>query len=211
MRRAALAEHLVLHHRHDRALRFLNRRADQHALAQRQAIRLDHERRFGRVEVGKRLVLRRKRRGIRPWECRTFSSGSWRTPCCPRCARPPSPGRSRQSPPRAARRPRPGPADRPAPRPRNPRRSPSRRCTRPANIRCTFPGTTDRVLRDAAVAGQRVEFLDLRALFQRLDDRVLPSARADNQYLHILTSLEGNDREAAFLRKAPLELSRKVL
>ena len=54
--RAALAEFAALHHLHNGLLRLFHRRRDDHALAQRQPIRLDDNRRALRVQIRQRLV-----------------------------------------------------------------------------------------------------------------------------------------------------------
>ena len=48
---------------------------------------------------------------------------------------------------------------------------------------------TNSVLGDSSVTGERVNFVDLGALFQRLNDRVLPAAATDYHNLHSCTLL----------------------
>ena len=109
--------------------------ADDHALARRQHVRLQHGGIGGAGERAPSASSRSGRPRTTPWARRPRASAPWRTPWSPRCAPPPPSARTRGCPRPPARPRAPPPA---APRVRPPRgRSPprARAATRPSRRR----------------------------------------------------------------------------
>ena len=57
------------------------------------------------------------------------------------------------------------------------------------DILCTDFRNTDCILRNAAIAGQGIDGLDLWVFFQLFDDGVLAATAADDQKIHEAASL----------------------
>ena len=171
-------------------LRLLPGLADEHALAQGQAVGLDDH---GDAAAAAhrpgpcpdRQTLHRRR-----WECRIFSSDPWQTPCCSRCWRPSCPGR-RQGMPFSR-------SGSTSPRAQGIVRRhhgevhalPSRqKSDNGRRMSVALMGTHMAVGRHAAVARQRHRALSHAGIFQQLfGNGVFASAAAYNQDLHAYSS-----------------------